>query len=217
MTDSIDPANSDPFRSLRRLARAAAESAEEHCDLCGEPIPADHRHLLNLANRELLCACRACVILFDRSAAGGGTRRLVPNRYRCLAGFEMTDAQWESLRIPVSMAFFCRDTTAGRVMAFYPSPMGPTESLLPLETWDDLAQRHPILSDMEPDVEALLVNRTHGAREYYLVPIDECYKLVGVIRAYWRGLSGGREVWQEIDRFFAALEQRSTPKGRADA
>jgi len=33
--------------------------------------------------------------------------------------------------------------------------------------------------------------------------------LVGLIRAYWRGLSGGTEVWREISAFFAALKMKS--------
>ena len=129
----------------------------------------------------------------------------------------MTDGQWESLRVPVNMAFFSYNTAAGRVVALYPSPMGPTESLLMLETWEEIEKRNPILQQMEPDVEALLVNRLRGAREHFLVPIDECYRLVGLLRAYWKGLSGGREVWQEIERFFTALKERSRPVGGADA
>jgi hypothetical protein len=62
---------------------------------------------------------------------------------------------------------------------------------------------------MEPDVEALLVNRIRNASEYYIAPIDECYKLVGLIRANWRGLSGGTEVWKEISEFFNALKASS--------
>jgi hypothetical protein len=67
---------------------------------------------------------------------------------------------------------------------------------------------------MEEDVAALLVNRIGHSRgaapaEYYLAPIDECYKLVGLIRTHWRGLSGGTEVWREIGGFFAALKEKS--------
>jgi hypothetical protein len=51
-------------------------------------------------------------------------------------------------------------------------------------------------------VEALLVNRARGTRQHFLVPIDDCYRLAGLIRTRWRGLSGGEEVWKEIDRFF---------------
>ena len=121
----------------------------------------------------------------------------------------LTDAQWESLRIPVDMAFFFHSAPVGRVVAFYPSPMGPTESLLKLETWQELEEANSVLKDMEQDVEALLVNRTRGAREHFLVPMDQCYSLVGLIRMHWKGLSGGTEVWEEIENFFEELRRRS--------
>jgi hypothetical protein len=116
--------------------------------------------------------------------------------------------------IPINMAFFIKSELAGKVVALYPSPAGPTESLLALESWGDIVKANPILKEMETDVEALLVNRVGSARgflidEYYLVPIDECYKLVGLIRAHWRGLSGGPEVWEEVAAFFASLRQRA--------
>jgi hypothetical protein len=205
------------FSSLRRFAEAesekaakeAAETAQERCELCSEPIPPEHRHLLNVTTREIMCACRPCSILFDRRAASEGRYRIIPDRLLFLEDFEMGDAQWESLRIPVDMAFFFYSTPAERVMAFYPSPMGPTESLLKLSAWEELEESNPVLGEMERDVEALLVNRVRGARENYLVPIDECYRLVGLIRMHWRGLSGGREVWEEIERFFENLRARS--------
>jgi hypothetical protein len=86
--------------------------------------------------------------------------------------------------------------------------------LLSLDTWVDIVERNPILADMKPDVTALLVNRVGYGRsaspaQYYLVPIDECYKLVGLIRTYWRGLSGGTEVWREIGAFFTELKRKS--------
>jgi len=214
MLDRTGARDGRSFSALRRLAREGAQSAQsatEHCELCGESVGPEHRHLLNLASRELLCVCRACTLLFDQAAAGGGTRRLVPTRYRFLAPFAMTDAQWESLRLPVNMVFFYYDSAAGRVMALYPGPAGVTESLLTLETWEDLAACNPILRTMEPDVEALLVNRVREAREYFLVPIDECYRLVGLIRSHWTGLGGGREVWQEIEQFFASVKGRAKP------
>ena len=80
------------------------------------------------------------------------------------------------------MAFFFHNTQAERMMAFYPGPMGATESLLDLGAWETLEEANPVLVTIEPDVEALLVNRARGAREHWLVPIDECYGLVGLIR-----------------------------------
>ncbi len=201
---------------LARLARRAEEraptaEAEERCELCGLALPGEHRHLLDLERRSLLCACRACTTLFDRACAGGSHYRLIPDRRLRLEGFELPDEAWESLRIPVEMAFFFRNSAAERVVAFYPSPMGATESRLALEAWDELARRNPVLDELEPDVEALLVNRARGARAQWLVPVEDCYRLVAVIRTRWRGFTGGKEVWEAIDRFFAELDARARP------
>jgi hypothetical protein len=206
---------------LRRLAQRprgtaeeAASEAAEHCELCSEPIPAEHRHLVNLESGELLCACRPCTVLFDRNEAGGNHYRLVPDRRSRVVDFELDDLAWEELRIPVDMAFFFWSTRADRVVALYPGPMGATESLLELPAWQAIEAANPLLADLEPDVQALLVNRAKGAREYWVVPIDECYALVGLIRTRWRGLTGGREVWDEIGGFFEALGRRSRDVGR---
>ena len=171
--------------------------------MCSNPLAADHPHLIEPLSRKLACACEACAILFSGSAE---TRyRRVPRRVRSLPDFRLTDAGWDGLLIPIGLAFFFHSSPAGRVVAVYPSPAGPTESLLDLGAWEGVVRDNPVLGEMEPDTEALLVNRVGDARAYYLVPIDECYKLVGLIRARWSGLSGGSEVWEEIGRFFAAL------------
>ena len=147
------------------------------------------------------------------STASGTKYKRVPRRVLFLRDFQLTDAQWDGLMVPIEMAFFFKSSPQGKVIALYPSPAGPTESLLSLDTWTDIVETNPILNEMEADVTALLVNRVGHARgaspaEYYLVPIDECYRLVGLIRTHWRGLSGGTEVWREIGAFFAALKKR---------
>jgi hypothetical protein len=218
---------SSAFSALRRFAQesdraaeeaaataSAAEVARERCELCGEPVPPEHRHLLEVSTREIMCSCRACSILFDSKAASEGRYRLIPDRRLFLEDFAMSDAQWESLRIPVDMAFFFHSAPAERVVAFYPSPMGPTESLLKLSAWEELERANPVLLGMEKDVEALLVNRARGAREHFLVPMDRCYGLVGLIRMHWRGFGGGKEVWEEIGQFFEELRERSKTVGR---
>lgn len=207
-----------PFSTLQRFTQGAVEAvqaAQERCDLCSDPIPREHRHLLEVSTREMKCICHACSILFNKDEASEGRYRLIPNRRLYLEDFQMSDAQWESLRIPVDIAFFFHSTLAGRVVAFYPSPMGPTESLLELSTWEGLEENNPVLKEMNRDVEALLVNRARGAREHFLVSIDECYKLVGLIRTHWKGLSGGQEVWKEIRRFFEELQESSETIRRA--
>lgn len=124
------------------------------------------------------------------------------------------DAQWDQLMVPIEMVFFFKSTPQDRVVALYPSPAGPTESQLSLETWTDIESMNPVLLQMESDVTALLVNRVGHVRgttpaEYYLAPIDQCYKLVGLIRTNWRGFSGGTEVWREINAFFSALKRKA--------
>ena len=194
------------FDVLRQFARRPRRA--EQCEMCSLEVAADHSHLLEIAPRRLICVCGACAILFSGQSSTKYKR--VPQRICLLRGFSMTAAQWESLLIPINMAFFFRSSVERRVIAMYPSPAGATESLLPMDAWRDLELQNPPLVGMESDVEALLVNRIGEARgvqssEYFVLPIDECYKLVGLIRTHWRGFSGGTEVWQEIGKFFARL------------
>jgi hypothetical protein len=198
---------------LAQLAQAPAPKRKattgETCDLCAHPIPEEHRHLVDIEDRRLLCACRACTVLFDREGAGGGHFRLIPERRVLLDGFELPDELWDRLRIPVDLAFFFRSTPAGRMVAFYPGPMGAAESLLDLDDWAEVEAANPVVGELEDDVEALLANRANGAREYFLVPIDDCYRLVALIRTKWKGLGGGDEVWREIKGFFDELKEEA--------
>jgi hypothetical protein len=196
-------------RLAQRTADPVAAELEERCELCNAPIPSAHRHLLELSSRELICACRPCSLLFDRDGSGNSRYKLVPERRLRLEDFAMSEEAWEELRVPVDMAFFFHSSAEQRIVAYYPGPMGPTESQLELHSWQELEQANPILAELEIDVEALLVNRVRGARRHWLVPLDECYALVGVIRTRWKGLSGGSEVWKEIDRFFGELDSRA--------
>lgn len=197
-----------PFTVLRRFVRQ--RTPVERCELCSSELSAEHEHLVDISTRQMTCACQACAILFSGKA--NAKYRRVPRRIRYLADFQLSDAQWESLLIPISMAFFFRSSAAGKVVALYPSPAGATESLLDFESWDEIQRDNPVLDQMEPDTEALLVNRVRGAAEYYLLPIDECYRLVGLIRTHWHGLSGGTEMWEEIGKFFAELNGKAKVK-----
>ena len=199
------------FATLRRLA--AARKTIERCDFCGAELGEVHQHLIEPERRRLVCVCGACAVLFG--SQGETAYRRSPRRVIYLPDFRLTDAQWEGLLIPIQLAFFFHSSPAGRVIALYPSPAGPTESLLDLAIWDEIAQDNPALKSMSPDVEGLLVNRIAKAGaagvgpEYFIAPIDECFKLVGLIRTNWRGLSGGEEAWEEIGRFFADLKSRA--------
>jgi len=208
--ESSQPAN---FSVLRRFMRE--KPLAERCELCGTPLGPEHQHLVEPVNRRLVCSCDACAILFEGQSSS--KYRRVPRRIERLADFRLTDLQWESLHLPINLAFFYFSSPANRVIAMFPSPAGATESLLPLESWNELAIDNPVLPELKPDVEALLVNRVGEGRQYIRVPIDECFKLVGLIRTHWRGLSGGTEVWREITRFFSSLNDRAITRGEDHA
>ncbi len=197
---------------LRRFVRKPQPL--ERCELCGAGIRSVHPHLFDPAHRQVMCSCDACSILFDTPT--GTKYRKVPRRLLALTDFQMPDLLWTGFAIPVSMAFLCTTTTTEGPVAFYPSPAGAAEAFIPPDSWDELLAQNPVLRDMEPDVEALLVNRTSGARGYYLAPIDTCYELVGITRYFWQGLSGGHEVWQRITLFFEGLDARATTRRRSD-
>jgi hypothetical protein len=199
-----------PFTSLQNLVRQ--RDPRDRCELCGAALSSAHQHLIEPAARKLVCACDACALLFDSPTRTKYKR--IPRRVRRLSDFEMSDAEWDSLLIPIGIAFFFRSSIQHGTLAIYPSPAGATESLLTLDSWQEIVDRNPVLARMQPDVEALLVNRLETAKrppEYYLLPIDKCYELVGLIRAHWRGLSGGTEVWSDIRRFFDELETQASP------
>jgi hypothetical protein len=189
-----------PSNWIARVQGFARPSApEEHCELCGEVIGERHAHLVEPAARRLLCACRACALLF--SGRKTGRYRSVPERGERLDDFALSDIQWAALRLPINLAFFFYSTPDDRIVGFYPSPGGPTQSQLSLAAWHEIAQANPVLYELHADVEALLVNRMNGARDCYRVPIDRCYALVGLIRRHWRGFSGGDEVKAAISEF----------------
>jgi uncharacterized protein DUF5947 len=205
------PARADPAAVLGRFT--AGERAQgppgEQCELCAVPIGPQHPHVADVPDHRLLCACRPCYLLFSTTAASRGRYRAVPETFRSYREFAMSAGQWDSLGIPVSLAFLYRQTDQDGWVAFYPSPGGATESLLDLTGWDEVVTANPALAAVLPDVEAVLLRKVDDAFECYLVPIDACYELVGVVRQYWQGFSGGEEVWQQIDEFFAGVRERS--------
>ncbi|KUJ66545.1 hypothetical protein ACZ90_36010 [Streptomyces albus subsp. albus] len=213
-----------------RLARQArrgwpddhgAEGPPERCDLCAEPLPEAHRHLLDLNTEALCCACGACGLLFDRVEAGGGGGRahyrLLPRRRLRLDDFALDEVRWAGLGVPVDLAFFTRAERTGEVTARYPSPLGVTRATVAPAAWQEVSRAHPALPTLADDVEALLVHRAGGAREHWLLPLDDCFRAVAVVRAHWKGLGGGPQVWQQLDTFFRALTASDRPPTTEEA
>jgi Family of unknown function (DUF5947) len=199
----------------------AADDAER-CEMCREVLGDRHGHVVDLEKRSLACTCRACYLLFTHTGAAGGRYRSVPERVCYDPGRPLTDADWNELQIPVAMAFFFYNSALGRVVAGYPSPGGTTECELDLAAWDRLAAAYPLLGALAPDVEAIFINRgaDPGGRppgtpssgeenEAFLIPIDECYSLVGELRLLWQGFDGGEEARTALATFLTGLRQRA--------
>ncbi len=187
---------------------------QERCDICGAPVPDDHRHLLHLTERRIACACEPCWALHsgDPEYRPSGMRTL------WLESFDCSDELWGYFQIPIGLAFFMRSSVSvptHPVVAFYPSPAGATESELSLEAWEALVSANPVVGQLEPDAEALIVNRLTEPHEYAIAPIDVCYGLVGLIKSRWEGISGGDAIETAVPEFFAALRAKAVTTAAA--
>lgn len=195
--------------ALRRFTRT--QPPVERCELCGAVLEPQHPHLLERRTRRVACSCRACALLFFDQPNGHYVR--IPERVLRLDDFAFTDLEWEELMLPIGLVFFVRDA-AGQIGAFYPGPAGIVESLVSMDVCAQRFAAHPLLASMQPEVEALLVNRVGANRDYFLIPVDACFRLAGLIRQNWRGLGGGPSVWAAVAGFFDELQQRVDGKSQ---
>ncbi|GAB4061335.1 DUF5947 family protein [Catellatospora paridis] len=206
---------------------AAAPAAQERCELCAAAIPADHDHLADLSGRSLPCVCRPCYLLFvpadppSGSAAHQeqGPRRFaaVPREHLALPDFPLSDLDWAALDVPVRLTFVIVDSALGRPVALYPSPAGATESQLPPEAWVKVLARHPYTAQLPADVVALLLHRSPDGPEAYVVPVDVCYRLVGLVRLHWRGFDGGEQAWAAIEGWLTQVRENAQEQVREHA
>jgi hypothetical protein len=177
----------------------------ERCDLCGNGIPEEHRHLLHLSERRLVCSCEACWAM----RAAEGDYRPTGNRTMWLPDLDVPDDLWATFQIPIGLAFFMHSTVTACVVALYPSPGGATESELHFESWNRLCQLNPVLANLEQDIEGLIANRLSDPPMYAIAPIDRCYELTGTIKAHWEGISGGSGVEAAVAEFFTQLRSKA--------
>jgi hypothetical protein len=207
--------------ALRRLSQPAPPTPEaeqvERCEFCAVAVDERHGHVADLHDHRLLCVCRPCYLLFGPQGAGGGRYRGVGEDVRRVADLDLDESRWDALRIPVDLVFFFRQSGVEGLLCFYPGPGGATESELDLSAWSGICAANPVVDTLEPDVEAVLLRRHDGGFSCYLVPVDVCYELVGVVRQSWTGLGGGPEVWSRIAEFFAGLDARADAVPRAEA
>lgn len=198
------------FRALGSLlSRTRDIRTVERCDLCRTEINDDHRHLADLESREILCACKACSLLFYGKGAAGGRYRLIPDRVIDLRPSSNWRQIFDSLDIPVSIVFFFNNSKQDNFVGLYPGPAGATECQLSVQGWQRLVMEDERIRDIEPDVEAILIRSSDEFLDAFLVPLDLCYQLVGSIRKLWRGFDGGSEARSSIEEFFETLRSRA--------
>jgi hypothetical protein len=190
-----------PAHRLALSARQAPSAEHTRCGLCGERLTEDHPHLADGRTGKLLCGCLACAVLFDGDERR--YRRIVPHA-RALVGPPIADAEWQALGVPVGLAFF-RRRAAGEVLAVFPGPAGTSEAPVTAAAWSTLCNNHPELASLEPEVEALLVDRRGTPARQLRVSIDRAYRLAGILRTSWRGWSGGPGVERALTAFFEGL------------
>ncbi|MGF1427181.1 DUF5947 family protein [Kitasatospora sp. LaBMicrA B282] len=200
-----------PGTALLRRLREPVPPQPERCEFCDVHLPRDHRHLADRDERALVCVCPACAMLFQQPGAVGGRYRGLSQRHLADPDHRLDESAWQALRIPVSCAFLFRDTALDRLVTLYPSPAGAAEAELDEAAWQTVLDGSPLAADLAPDTEALLLRRTAGGIDCYLVPIDVCYELVGRLRLCWHGFDGGAEARAELDGFFARLAERARP------
>jgi hypothetical protein len=204
-------ARTSPSQTRRPPGPGAPVPEVELCDLCGVTIPSDHRHLLHLTERRIVCACEACWAM----RSGEGDYRPTGNRTLWLPELDVPEDLWAAFQIPIGLAFFMRSTVTECVVALYPSPAGATESELHFEAWGRMLELNPVLGDLEPDIEGLVINRLAEPPMYAIAPIDRCYELTGLIKASWEGISGGPGVEQAVTSFFAGVRAQALQGARA--
>ncbi|WP_298182783.1 DUF5947 family protein [Saccharomonospora sp.] len=213
----------DPHNSHFITSRICGTCGDNHGDLHGYRTIADivrafnpfegevYKRALEISRitRQMCCACQACALLFERDTTDTGRYRTVPRLRKRLTEPPVDDVMWAALEVPVRLALFVHHIAGCEhgfetVTAYYPSPLGVVGTDVDAEAWARVEHPPP-----EPEVTALLVHRDAG--EHWLVGIDECYRLTARVRHAWTGMTGGDEVWREIDRFFAELRDGVGP------
>ena len=160
----------------------------------------------------ILCTCESCLAL------RGGDAELRPTGTRTV-WLETSSSPTRSGPRSTSRSASRSSSTRAPRAASSPStrarPARPSPSSPP-EAWRDLRTANPVLMSLESDAEALIVNRIADPPQYAIAPIDECYRLVGLIKVELGRDLGRRGPERAIAAFFAELRERAAGEsGRA--
>ena len=199
------------FEVLRRFAKARVPV--ERCDLCGVEVAPMHDHLID--------PVRAPARLRLWRLRGALQRA---GRHQVQAGAPARDGARRAhhQRCPVGGApaadrpgLLLRQHAAGAGGGVLPEP-GRRHRVAAgaRDLGGDPARAPGPRATCSPTFRRCSSTGSGAARRptvCYLVPIDQCFRLVGIIRMHWKGFTGGTAVWEEIDRFFADLGRMARP------
>ena len=94
----------------------SSTAKSDGCELCPVGLADDHRHLLHLDERRIVCVCETCWSV----RSGDPEFRATGGRIIWLDDFVMADDVWAAFAIPIGLAFMMRSSLDGRIVAMYP-------------------------------------------------------------------------------------------------
>jgi len=195
------------FAGLSRPAAGGARAGRGAVRVCGQLLPARHSHVVHIERRQPALRLPALLSPFLLGGSRGREGQSgAGKRFSISAKASFPRRSGTGCRSRSILAFFFFNSSLGRTVVFYPSPAGATESLLPLETWEELVREHPRLATLKPGMSKRFspgngLRRRINLPAAFIVPIDACYELVGIVRRTWKGFHGGEEAWQAIAAF----------------
>ena len=177
------------FSAFRHLVRKRVP--EESCDLCSAPLDSKACPPSRRRATQVMCACTPCAVLFTDSMTR--FRGISSADVRHLPDCCLTHEDLGGVGYSDQSCFcvsFQRDRADDCLIS---KPWGRNRASLPADVWEEIVTHEPRLAKMQDDVQAFLVNRLAEPYQYYMAPIDKCFELVGTVRLYWKGFTGGTE------------------------
>ena len=154
------PASGASCASRRRAGPPARRRAGRAASCARSRSPAEHKHLLDLEERRIVCVCPTCWSM----RSGDARYRPTGSRTLWLEDFDAAPTSCgRRSRSRSASRSSCARARRANVVGLYPSPAGATECELDLDAWDRLVAANPVLEDLDPDAEALIVNRLADA------------------------------------------------------
>lgn len=212
-TDFLYQSFYESFRVLFVDSATLLIEAPEKCDFCASELKTNHKHSIEPSTRAIVCVCDVCALGGPniRGKFNGARYKSISEQSFLIADLNLPDEVWNQLSIPFGMAFFFFNSSSNKIEVFFPSPAGAIESELSDSSsllFENLNPELRMLSEEDnKDVLALLINKTKESPQYYLTPIHECYKLIGLMRKNQRG--GIYAMQNDIDIFFKELSSKS--------